>query len=203
MQLLAYLTAGYDNRAIAEIRGQVAVRNTIAIQSGSELLSDLSNNLLTRLQSGDGILYFNHHYGVTRAYYEANQQLRSFWRVDAFTTSSYSDEFLSIFSAKDYPFYGVQFHPEKNLFEWKVYADRSDSGAEIVQILSNRFVEKARQSKNQFAKVEDFTKISIYNYNLHATTMSFLRIYKFAENTTDIVTASARITSLPHLTLEK
>jgi gamma-glutamyl hydrolase len=42
--------------------------------------------------------------------------------------------------AKDYPFYAVQFHPEKNLFEWKVAADRSDSGAEIVQILSNKFV---------------------------------------------------------------
>ena len=91
---------------------------------------------------------------------------------------------MSVFSAKDYPFFGVQFHPEKNLFEWKVYADRSDAGAEIVQILSNRFVEYARQSNNKFEKDEDFTKLSIYNYNQQKTTMSFVRIYTFNEDTT-------------------
>jgi hypothetical protein len=82
-----------------------------------------------------------------------------------------------------------------------VDADRSESGAEIVQILSNRFIEQARMSKNQFAKVEDFTKLSIYNHNLHNTAMSFLRIYKFNENTTDIITAHTTVVS--HLTLEK
>jgi gamma-glutamyl hydrolase len=52
--------------------------------------------------------------------------------------------------SKEYPIYAVQFHPEKNLFEWKVFADRSQNGAEIVQILSNKFIEKARASKNSF-----------------------------------------------------
>lgn len=116
MQLLAYLTSSYDGGAIAPVRGQVAVRNTISIQSGSTLLGDLPVNLRNRLESGDGILYFNHHFAVTRSYYDTHQKLRDFWRVDAYTTTSYQDEFLSVFSAKDYPFYGVQFHPEKNLF---------------------------------------------------------------------------------------
>lgn len=31
MQLLAYLTSGYDAKAIAPVRGEVAVRNTIKI----------------------------------------------------------------------------------------------------------------------------------------------------------------------------
>lgn len=120
--------------------------------------------------------------------------MRDFWRVDAYTTSIYSDEFLSAFSAKDYPFYGVQFHPEKNLYEWKVYADRSDAGAEIVQIISNRFIEQARQSQNQFASNDDFSKLSIYNYNLHNTTMSFVRIYMFNEDTSVATTRAAYLT---------
>ncbi len=32
MQLLAYLTAGYDAKAIAPVRGEVAIRNSISIQ---------------------------------------------------------------------------------------------------------------------------------------------------------------------------
>jgi gamma-glutamyl hydrolase len=151
MQLLAYLTSGYDAKAIAPVRGEVATRNTLSIQSQNTLFTGLSSDLLNRLQSGVGVLYFNHHYAVTKQYYDNSPLLRAFWNVEAYTTTSYSEEFLSVFKAKDYPFYGVQFHPEKNLFEWKVYADRSDSGAEIVQILSNRFVEQARQSKGSFS----------------------------------------------------
>jgi gamma-glutamyl hydrolase len=111
MQLLAYLTSGYDAKAIGPVRGEVAVKNTLVIQPGSVILSDLSSNLENRLQSGEGILYFNHHYAVTKAYFQGSEKLRSFWRVDAMTTSSFSDEFLSMFTAKEYPFYGVQFHP--------------------------------------------------------------------------------------------
>jgi hypothetical protein len=32
MQLLAYLTSGFDANAISPVRGEVAVRNTIQIQ---------------------------------------------------------------------------------------------------------------------------------------------------------------------------
>ena len=42
--------------------------------------------------------------------------------------------------AKNYPFFGVQFHPEKNIYEWKVFADRSEESIQVVQIMSNRFI---------------------------------------------------------------
>jgi gamma-glutamyl hydrolase len=65
--------------------------------------------------------------------------------------------------AKDYPFYGVQFHPEKNLFEWKVYADRTAN--DIIQMLSNKFVEQARKSQNSFANDSEFFEKSIYRHD--------------------------------------
>lgn len=103
----------------------------------------------------------------------------------ATTTTSAKEVFLSVAEAKDYPFYAVQFHPEKNLFEWKVAADRSDNGAEIVQILSNKFIEAARYSKNSFSNDQDFMSASIYNYNTQPTKMSFTQIYLFDEVTTE------------------
>ena len=164
----------------------MAVRNTISVQPGSVLYSDLSTNLLNRLQSGDGILYFNHHFAITKEYFLNSQPLRKFWNVESYTTTSFSEDFLSTFKAKDYPFFGVQFHPEKNLFEWKVYADRSESGAEIVQIISNKFVEMARKSKNSFSSDQEFLSLSIHNYKISTTTMSFVRIYVFNEDTRDV-----------------
>jgi len=60
-----------------------------------------------------------------------------------------------------------------------VNADRSDSGAEIVQILSNKFIEKARQNKNRFDSIEELNKVSIYNYKTQSTTQSYTQIYLF------------------------
>ena len=54
--------------------------------------------------------------------------MSSFWNLTSTTKSSYNEEFVSTVEAKDYPVYAVQYHPEKNLYEWKVKADRSASG---------------------------------------------------------------------------
>ena len=40
------------------------------------------------------------------------------WRI--LSSNEYNGtEFVSSFEHRKYPFYGVQFHPEKNTFEWK------------------------------------------------------------------------------------
>lgn len=141
----------------------------------------MSSNLKLSLQSGVGIVYFNHIYAVSTTYHQNNQIFRDFWNIVSTSTSSYNEVFISGAESKEYPIYGVQFHPEKNLYEWTVNADRSDNGAEVVQILSNKFVEKARASKNRFSSPEDFYKTSIYNYKTQVTNKGFTAIYLFHE----------------------
>jgi hypothetical protein len=51
----------------------------------------------------------------------------------------------------------------------------------LAQILSNKFVEIARQNKQRFSSVDEFTKMSIYNFNTTTTNLSYLRIYPFKE----------------------
>lgn len=152
-ELLAYLTSGYDSKVLSSVRGESAVKNRLAIKTPSYLFGDLSTTLKNNLENGNGIVYFNHVWAVSTSYYQTNEVFKAFWNIVSTTTSSYNEQFISAAESKEYPIYGIQFHPEKNLFEWKVYADRSDSGAEIVQVLSNKFVEKARASKNKFASV--------------------------------------------------
>ena len=41
-----------------------------------------------------------------------------FWNPLSFNYDGNNLEYLSSIEAKNYPFVGVQFHPEKNVFEW-------------------------------------------------------------------------------------
>jgi hypothetical protein len=50
-------------------------------------------------------------------------------------------EFISSIEHKKYPFYGVQFHPEKNAFEWKIESIPHSADAILVeQFYGNFFV---------------------------------------------------------------
>ena len=51
----------------------------------------------------------------------------------------------------------------------------------MTQIIANRFIDKARLSKNQYTSEADFESANIYNYKTYSTTMSFTRIYVFNE----------------------
>lgn len=180
-ELLAYLTCGYDSKVLSPVRGESGVRNTIKIQGHSYLYDDLSTELRYNLENGQGSTFFNHVWAVSTKYFQASEQLKAFWRVTSTSTSTFSEEFVSTLESIDYPIYAVQYHPEKNLFEWKVNAVRSASGTLIAQILSNKFIDVARNNKNRFSSDDEFSKAVIYNYQTHFTTMSFTQIYLFNE----------------------
>lgn len=75
-------------------------------------------------------------------------------------------EFISTIEHRFYPFYGVQFHPEKNLFEWVRNKNISHTAHAIIasQYFAEFFVNEARKSDHHFldAKTEDL--YVIYNF---------------------------------------
>ena len=75
MQTLAYLTSGYDLKAIAPVRGELAIRNTLQIQPENTLFKDLPSDLLNNLQSGVGVVYFNHRFAIKQNIYFRSLQL--------------------------------------------------------------------------------------------------------------------------------
>ena len=182
-QLLIYLTSGYDSRSIVAVRGQVGMTNTLKALAGNRLYSSLSPDTLYKLQNGQGLVYFNHHYATLTSYFNRSSSLQDFWKLESSTVSPANEEFVSSVQAHKYPVYAVQYHPEKTLFEWKVFAQRSDAGTEVVQTLANQFVDMARKSPNRFNNPSEFEKTNIYNYHPHPTNMSFLQVYAFREET--------------------
>ena len=67
------------------------------------------------------------------------------------------------------------------MFEWKVFSDKSYDSVEISQWMSNKFVEKARQSVGQYSSEDEFEKANIQNYKTYTSVMRFTRIYLFNE----------------------
>ncbi|XP_075682305.1 gamma-glutamyl hydrolase [Rhinoderma darwinii] len=106
-----------------------------------------------------------HSWSLSAQNFTANEKLRKFYNI--LSTNSDGDlEFISTFEAYDYPFYGVQWHPEKNPFEWKKTSDISHT-AEAVHVafyMANFFVNEGRKSRHQFSDEAQARYPLIYNY---------------------------------------
>lgn len=81
-------------------------------------------------------------------------------------------EFLQFSFAKStiafrYPIYGVQWHPEKNVFEWtsNEVMKHSYHAVRIAQTAANFFVQEARKNSHHFATVQEERESLIYSYN--------------------------------------
>ncbi|CAB3259860.1 unnamed protein product [Arctia plantaginis] len=93
------------------------------------------------------------------------------WRVTSHSDDYYGVEFIASIEHTRYPFYGVQFHPEKSSFEWKLNK-HYPSTAEAIK--SNRyfmdfFVNECRKSAHSFRNAAEENQYLIYNHMPHFT----------------------------------
>jgi gamma-glutamyl hydrolase len=82
-----------------------------------------------------------------------------------------------------YPFYGVQWHPEKNIFEWTTNEpiNHSFHGVYIAQSLANLLLQEARKNSHSFTTQDEEFNSLIYNYQTIFTgwKSNFDQIYYF------------------------
>ena len=64
--------------------------------------------------SHDKSMYFNHKYSIDYKKFMESDFLKEFFEVLSLSQDREGKEFVSSVEAKEYPFYGMQFHPEKN-----------------------------------------------------------------------------------------
>ncbi|XP_069587504.1 gamma-glutamyl hydrolase [Ranitomeya imitator] len=106
-----------------------------------------------------------HSWSLSIQNFTANEKLHKFYNILS-TNSDGVLEFISTFEAYHYPIYGVQWHPEKNPFEWKKTSDISHV-AEAVHVafyMADFFVNEARKSQHQFSEDAEAQFPLIYNY---------------------------------------
>ncbi|KAI2661348.1 Gamma-glutamyl hydrolase [Labeo rohita] len=76
-------------------------------------------------------------------------------------------EFVSTMEGKKYPFYGVQWHPEVNRFQWDPHHNfpHSSNAVRVSSLLAEFFVNEGRKSSHHFSDAAEESSALIYNYN--------------------------------------
>ncbi|CAH1115294.1 unnamed protein product [Psylliodes chrysocephalus] len=144
------------------------------------LPSDLLKILLTK-----NVTYNAHSYCLTEKTLRDNG-LDMDWHILTTNTDTNGLKFISSMENVRYPFYGIQFHPEKNGFEFKDnqgFAHSSDS-VRVMWYFSNFFISLARKNVNKFPSRELLVKSLIYNWCPQFTGLDdkyFFQIYSFAK----------------------
>ena len=105
-------------------------------------------------------LTFNsHEHGLKISEYVSNSSLNKFFQVLSFNETPAGQLFVSTMEARNYPFYGTQWHPEKNNFEWSQNSDYSNiphmpNAIMISQATARFFLSEARKSKHNFPEAQ-------------------------------------------------
>ena len=133
----------------------------------SAKIFSMLNTLQLDTLGTQNITYNNHNDMLTWEQFYNNQYLPSFFEVLGYSYSSDGKyEFISAMQAKDYPFYGVQWHPEYNNFDFNPHKDipRGLVADRFSQIFANFLVEESRKNGNRMSKTT-LMKYDINNFN--------------------------------------
>ncbi|XP_031631289.1 gamma-glutamyl hydrolase-like [Contarinia nasturtii] len=93
-------------------------------------------------------------------------------------------EFISSIEHKHYPFYGVQFHPEKNVYEWIRNRNITHTMDSIIssQYFAMFFINECRKNGNHFNGLNEENQALIYNFPVTYTGIqnsTFVQTYLF------------------------
>jgi gamma-glutamyl hydrolase len=108
-----------------------------------------------------------HHWALYLSMFEKVSSLNTFFRLLSTNKDIHATTYCSMIEGYKYPFYGSQWHPEKNVFEWSLAENLNHDAhaVSITQATADFFVNEARKSTHKFASEEDANKFLIYNYN--------------------------------------
>lgn len=91
--------------------------------------------------------------------------LDTFWNPITLNEDNNNLTFISTIEAKKYPFVGLQFHPEKNAYEWKKNDPHTSSAIYSARYFYDWFINECRRNYHNRHKNNSLLENElIYNY---------------------------------------
>jgi len=131
----------------------------------SKLLAPAPGEVLEQMTSLPVTINF-HHWCLTMENF-TRFEMEKFWRPLSTNIDQEGLEFISAIEARDYPFFGAQFHPEKIAYEWAPKLPgipHSREAVNVAQYFAEFFVDIARHSTHSFQNRAEEEEYLIYNY---------------------------------------
>lgn len=91
-------------------------------------------------------------------------KLDTFWNPITTNKDINNLNFISTIEAKNYPFVGLQFHPEKNAYEWENKDPHSSSAIYSARYFYDWFVNECRKNHHKYLNKSTLESELIYNY---------------------------------------
>ncbi|KAG8441187.1 hypothetical protein GDO86_006799 [Hymenochirus boettgeri] len=164
-QLLTALTPGMNLLSSTPSYNVSLPLNLTSHASSSKMFCNAPPGLLQVLSQEQVTANF-HRFGITTQTFQANEKLNDFYHILSTNRDDNGVEFVSTMEARNYPIYGVQWHPEVIFFKRSSdYAFlHSPSAVWISQYFADFFVNEARKSQNHFVSVEEEEAALIHNW---------------------------------------
>ena len=121
----------------------------------TKMFEDLGS--LNFLLANFNLTYNHHHDGVTPDKFESDKGLKSIFKPTSVSYDNKGKVFVASMEGHTYPFYGVQFHPEKQLFVFypDTKIDHSRRSNEMNRYFGDFFVGESRFNHNKFSTYEE------------------------------------------------
>jgi gamma-glutamyl hydrolase len=164
--LLLIMSENYDLlRSGCSCFGYNAVLEFTPLARSSKLLALYGTRQLYQL-GVEPMTYNSHDLFVTVEDFYKSKRLRDEMLLLATSTSQNgSVRFVSVVEGARYPFYAVQYHPEKNGYDFNPFVPSNHSlpAIEAMQVIISFFANEARFSSHTFSSPAEEAKYSAYN----------------------------------------
>ncbi|EAR93075.3 class I glutamine amidotransferase (macronuclear) [Tetrahymena thermophila SB210] len=175
-QLLTFIGSGFNSSSLVERQSDKGSHNINITDKNSNMFRHMPEQLAQHAQTEPALYYSHSTYVPLSAF--TSQKLSSNFKITS--TATYTPEnytFVNSIESIKYPMYGIQFHPEKNIYEWKVAAPHDYESEQVAQYFANFFVNQTRQNYHSF-NGSDFNNYSIYQYPaVQLSDSSFVQVY--------------------------
>lgn len=179
-ELLLYLTSEKTRLSLTNTSGVTLPMRFTKEAKGSRMFRGFPTRLLKDMAS-ESVTQHSHKWGLKVSNHKNNKALKKFFKVLSTNTDG-RITFVSTVEAYRFPFYGTQWHPEKNAFEWRSRPiPHSPLAIKSAFYIADFFVNEARKSFHSFRSEKEERKALIYNYNpvLGTAASPFEQLYIF------------------------
>lgn len=149
---------------------------------------------LDKMLVNENVTYNYHRFCYTEQSF-SQSPLKGNWRIMSLNHDKENVEYVSSIEHIKYPFYGVQFHPEKPLYEFvSKSVPHTIAAIRVGQYFADFFVNEARNNPHMFENITEQQAALIYNYNPAYTSLigsSYEQQYHFKQLRNSAATKTA------------